>query len=183
MRKLIAAINMTLDANCDHTAGIADDELHKHYADLLSTVGAVLYGRATYQLMEYWRTVVENPTGNKEIDEFAIIMDKVPKIVFSRTLKNVDWASARLASGGLEEEVLKLKELADAGSKDIYVGSPGLIIALTNLGLIDEYQLCVHPVITSGGLPLFKEINKNITLKLLRTKTLGSGAIVLYYQT
>ena len=68
MGKLIAAINMTLDGFCDHTAMIADDELHEHYSDLISNAGALLYGRVTYQLMEYWRTVLENPTGNKPMD-------------------------------------------------------------------------------------------------------------------
>lgn len=65
MRKLIAAINVTLDGFCDHTAVIADEEIHQHYADLLRNAGAILYGRITYQLMEYWPTVVKNPTGNK----------------------------------------------------------------------------------------------------------------------
>ncbi|CAL1518580.1 dihydrofolate reductase family protein [Chitinophaga sp. MM2321] len=179
MRKLVAAINMTLDGFCDHTAGIADDELHQHYADLLSNAGTILYGRVTYQLMEYWRTVVENPTGNKAMDEFAVIMDCIPKIVFSHTLKNVEWESARLANRDIEEEVLALKQQS---GKDILVGSPGLIVALTQLGLIDEYQLCVHPVIIGKGLPLFKNINDKIILKLLKTKSFNSGAITLYYE-
>jgi dihydrofolate reductase len=179
MRKVIAAINMTLDGFCDHTAGIADDELHQHYSELLSSAGILLYGRITYQLMEYWRRVLKNPTGNKSQDEFAVMIDKIPKIVFSRTLKSIDWESAKLATHTLEEEVLKLRQ--EAG-KDIFIGSPGLIAALTQSGLIDEYQLCVHPVIVGKGLPLFKNINERILLKLLKTKKLGSGAIVLYYE-
>jgi dihydrofolate reductase len=98
MRKLIAAINMTLDGFCDHTAIIPDDEIHHHYADLLRTADIVLYGRITFQLMEYWQTVVENPTGNKATDEYALTMDHIPKIVFSQTLKNVGWESAKLAT-------------------------------------------------------------------------------------
>lgn len=170
---------MTLDGFCDHTAGIADEELHQHFADLIGNAGAILYGRITYQLMEYWRTVVENPTGEKATDEFAVKMDRVPKIVFSRTLKNLDWDSARLAERGIEEEVLELKQQS---GKDILVGSPSLIVALTQLGLIDEYQLSVHPVILGSGLPLFKNISDNITLKLLKTKSFGSGTITLYYE-
>jgi dihydrofolate reductase len=74
MRKLIAAMNMTLDGFCDHTTMIADDEIHEHYNELLSCADALLYGRITYQLMEnYWPTVVKNPTGNKPIDEFAVV--------------------------------------------------------------------------------------------------------------
>jgi dihydrofolate reductase len=131
MRKLIAAINMTLDGFCDHTAIIPDDEIHQHYADLLSKAGTVLYGRITFQLMEYWRTVVENPTGNKATDEFALIMDNVPKIVFSHTLQHVDWESAKLANRGIEEEVLELKQQS---GKAIFVGSRSLINTKTFSG-------------------------------------------------
>ncbi len=179
MRKLSAAINMTLDGFCDHTAGIPDEEMHQHYADLLSNAGAILYGRITYQLMEYWRPFVKNPTGTKEMDEFAVAIDKIPKIVFSHTLKNVEWESAKLANRDIEEEVLELKQQS---GKDILVGSPGLIVSLTKLNLIDEYQLCVHPVILGSGLPLFKNINEKIILKLVNTKTFGTGAIILYYE-
>jgi dihydrofolate reductase len=186
MRKVIAAINMTLDGFCDHTAIIPDDELHQHYGDLLSNGDAVLYGRITYQLMEYWKTVVENPTGNKAIDEFAVIMDKIPKIVFSHTLKNLEWESAKLASRDIKEEVLELKQSGPtsggSGSKDILVGCKSLIIQLMNLNLIDEFQLCVHPVIAGNGLPLFENINHRITLKLTSTKIFNSGAIILYYE-
>ena len=110
MRKLIAAINMTLDGFCDHTAGIPDDEIHQHYADLLSNADTILYGRITYQLMEYWRTLLENPSDEKSMNDFAIAIDKIPKIVFSHTLKNVEWESAKLANRDIEEEVLELKQ-------------------------------------------------------------------------
>src|SRR5438105_820922 len=141
MRKLIAAINMTLDGFCDHTAMIADEELHQHYTELLSSAGTLLYGRITYQLMEsYWPAIVKNPTGNKAIDEFAVAIDKVPKIIFSHTLKNTDpivsgWKSSKVANRDLKEVVLELKR---ESGKDIFVGSPGLIAALTQLALIDE---------------------------------------------
>lgn len=179
MRKVIAAINMTVDGFCDHTAVIADDDLHQHYAELLRNAGTLLYGRITYQLMEYWRTVVKNPTGNKATDEFAGIMDNTPKVVFSHTMKNVDWHSARLAKRRLEEEVLELRKQA---GKDIFVGSPSLIVSLKQLDLIDEYQLCVHPVTAGNGLPLFKETKDNTLLKLTKTKPFNSGAIILYYE-
>jgi dihydrofolate reductase len=178
MRKLIAAMNMTLDGYCDHTAMGADDEIHDHYAQLLRNSGAALYGRITYQLMEYWRSVIENPTGNKAMDDFAVTMDNIPKIVFSNTLKDVDWETARLATRGLKEEVLELKRQE---GKDILVGSPSLIVQLAQLGLVDEYQLGIHPTIVGGGLPLFKNITERIDLKLLKTKTFGCGAVFHYY--
>ncbi|HEV8285194.1 MAG TPA: dihydrofolate reductase family protein [Chitinophagaceae bacterium] len=181
MRKLIAAINMTLDGFCDHTAMIADDEIHQHYNELLSSASTVLYGRITYQLMEsYWPTVVKNPTGNKPMDEFAVTIDNIPKIVFSNTLKNVEWKTAKLAKRDIKEEVLELKQQA---GKDILVGSPSLIVTLMNLNLIDEFQLCVHPIILGSGLTsLLKNINDRINLKLLKTKTFSCGAITLYYE-
>ena len=180
MRKLIAAINMTLDGFCDHTAMIADDELHQHYNELLSNADTLIYGRITYQLMEsYWPTVVKNPTGNKPTDEFAILIDNISKIVFSRTLKNVEWKNSKLAKGGIKEEVLELKQQE---GKNIFVGSPSLIVALANLNLIDEFQLSVQPIILGNGLPLLKNINDRINLKLIKTKTFSSGQITLYYE-
>lgn len=179
MRKLIAAINMTVDGFCDHTAITPDEEIHQHYADLLSNAGTILYGRITYQLMEYWRDVLKNPTGEKSMDDFAVAIDKVPKIVFSHTLKNVDWETATLATRDLKEEVSTLQQQA---GKDIFVGSPSLIVALTNLNLIDELQLCVHPIIVGKGLPLFKNIQDSVHLKLLKTKIFAGGAVIFYYQ-
>ena len=130
MRKLIAAINMTLDGFCDHTAVIADDEILQHYNELLSNADTILYGRITYQLMEsYWPTLVKNPTGNKPTDEFAVLIDNISKIVFSHTLKNVDWKNAKLAKEGIKEEVLELKQSARR-DKNILVGSRSLIVAL-----------------------------------------------------
>lgn len=178
MRKVIAVMNMSLDAYCDHTLGVADGETHQHYAEVLRQAGAVLYGRITYGLMEYWRTIVEKPTGEKSTDEFAAIMDKVPKVVFSRTLETLDWESARLATRSLEDEIAALKQ---AAGKDIYIGSPGLIAQATNLDLIDEFQICIHPVIAGSGLVLFKNISENKILELVKTKTFGCGAVVMYY--
>jgi dihydrofolate reductase len=180
MRKLIAAINITLDGFCDHTAMTADEEIHQHYSELLSNSGAVLYGRITYQLMEsFWPTVVKNATGIKATDEFAVILDNISKIVFSRTLKNVDWKNVQLANKDIKEKVLELRQQV---GKNILVGSPSLIVTLTQLRLIDEYQLCVHPVILGNGLPLFKNINDRIKLNLLKSKTFRSGPITLYYE-
>jgi dihydrofolate reductase len=179
MAKLIAAMNMTLDGYCDHTAMIADDEIHDHYTDLLRSGGAVIYGRKTFQLMEYWKSVLENPTGNKSMDEFAAAIDNIPKIVYSRTLESVDWKNAELKREIVKEEILELKEHA---AKDIFVGSPSLIVALGNLGLVDEYQLGIQPTVLGSGLQLFKNVEDRIDLKLLKTKTFGCGAVFFYYE-
>ncbi len=184
MRKIIATINMTLDGFCDHTVLLPDEEIHQHYTELLSDADAILFGRITYQLMEYWQTLVKNPSGEKSMDDFAMAIDKIPKIVFSHTLKNADpiaigWESSNLANRSIEEEVLELKQQS---GKDILVGSRSLIIQLMKLNLIDEYQLCVHPVIAGTGLPLFENINDRTILKLIKTKTFSGGAVTLYYE-
>jgi dihydrofolate reductase len=180
MRKLIAAINMTLDGYCDHTAMIADDEIHEHYNELLRKADTLIYGRITYQLMEsFWPSIVKNPTGNKPIDEFAVLIDNISKIVYSRTLNNVTWKNSILKNEVIKDEILALKHQA---SKDIFVGSPSLIIALTQLGVIDEYQIAVQPIILGSGLPLFKNINDRVNLKLLTTKTFASGVVTHYYE-
>ena len=179
MKKVIAAFNMTLDGVCDHTAGIADEGLHQHYSELIDNAGVILYGRTTYQLMQFWQTLLQNPSGKKSMDDFAISIDKIQKLVFSNTLKDTGWDSAKLANRPLDEEVLELKKQS---GRDILVGSRSLIIQLLNSNLIDEFQICIHPVIEGKGLLLFDQIKDRILLKLIKTKSLNSGAIVLYYE-
>ncbi len=179
MRKVIAAINMTIDGICDHTAGIADEEVHEHYTDLIRNADSILYGRITYELMEYWRNLVANPTGEKSMDDFAIAIDSIPKIVFSKTLATVDWQTARLANQTLVEEVLALKQQT---GNNILIGSRSLIIQLLKLNLVDELQLCIHPVVQGSGMLLFENIEDRTLLQLVKTKTFKAGAIILYYE-
>lgn len=179
MAKVIAAINMTLDGFCDHTSMIADEETHQHYTELLSGAECILHGRITYKLMEYWPTLLKNPSGNKAMDNFAITIDKLPKVVFSRTLKHLEWETSRLATRDLKEEITTLKQ--ETG-KDILIGSRSLIAAALNLDLVDELQLCVHPVIAGRGLPLFENVNDRIDLIFLKTKKFGCGAVIFYYK-
>lgn len=179
MRKVIAAFNMTLDGVCDHTAGIADEELHQHYSELIDNGGMILYGRTTYQLMKFWQELLKKPSGEKSMDDFAISIDKIQKLVFSNTLADTGWDSAKLAKKPIDEEVLELKQQA---GKDILIGSRSLIIQLLNNSLIDEFQICVHPIIEGKGLRLFDQIKNRIVLKLVKTKSLNSGAIVFYYE-
>ncbi len=172
-------MNMTLDGFCDHQAMIANDEMHNHYTEMSSSVDTILYGKITYQLMEgYWPEVVKNPSGNKAVDKFAKFIDKISKIVFSSTLKSVKWKNSRITTKSLKKEITELKQQP---GKDILIGSPSLIVAATNLGLIDEYQLCVQPILEGKGLSLFKNIQNRVNLKLVKTKTFDFGGITLYY--
>ena len=182
MKKVIAVFNMTLDGICDHTAGIPDEEIHQHYTELLNQSDAILYGRTTFQLMEFWQTILENPSEEKSMNEFAVAIDNIPKIIFSHTLKNMAWKSAKLATKTLEKEVLALKQSGTSGSKDILVGSRSLIIQLINLNLIDEFQICIYPMLEGKGMQLFDKIKDRTIFRLLKTKIFNSGAIVLYYE-
>jgi dihydrofolate reductase len=179
MRKVIAAINVTLDGVYDHTAGIPDEEIHQHYTELLDNAGVILYGRITYQLMQYWQTLLKDPSGEQTMDDFAKAIDKIPKIVLSHTLKDVEWESAKLTNRTLEDEVVALKQQP---GQDILVGSRSLILQLMKLNMIDEYQLCIHPVVAGSGLLLFENINERTVLKLINTKTFSGGAVTLYYE-
>lgn len=178
MRKIIAVMNMTLDGNCDHTAGLPVEGMHEHYTELLNQADSILYGRTTFQLMEYWRTILKNPSEEKSTNDFAIAIDKISKIVFSHTLKDVEWDSARLSVKTPQEEVLELKQQS---GKNILVGSPSLIIQLMKLNLIDEYQFCVHSVVAGSGMKLFENIKDRTILKLVKTKTFGGSAVMHYY--
>ncbi len=179
MRKVIAATNITIDGVYDHTEGLADHEIHQHYAELLNSADLILYGRKTYQLMQYWQTLLTNPSGDETADNFARAIDKIQKIVFSHSLPTTDWDSAKLASSPLEELVSTLKQ--EAG-KDIFVGSRSLIMQLMNLNLIDEYQLCIQPVVAVKGSPLFDNVKERTMLQLTKTKIFANGAIILYYE-
>jgi dihydrofolate reductase len=179
MRKVIAAINMTIDGVFDHTAGLPSEEIHQHYTDLLDSADIILYGRTTYQLMQYWQTLINNPSGVKTADDFAIAIDKIQKIVFSHKLTNTDWESASVATKPIEELVRELKQQS---GKDILVGSRSLITQLLKLNLIDEYQLCVYPVVAGNGLQLFEHVNDRTIFKLTKTKIFTNGAIALYYE-
>lgn len=178
MKKVIAAFNMTLDGTCDHTTGIADEELHQHYAELIAHAGMILYGRTTYQLMQFWQELLKKPSGEKAMDTFAASIAKIPKLVFSNTLTDTGWESAKIAQKPLVETVIELKQQA---TKDILIGSRSLIIQLLNAKLIDEFQICIHPIIEGKGLKLFDDIKDSTLLKLYKIKSLKSGVTIFYY--
>jgi dihydrofolate reductase len=179
MRKVTFAINITLDGYCGHESGIADDELHEYFTGLLLDSGVHIFGRDTYQLMyPYWHDVAVNQSETEVINEFARTFDAIPKIVFSTTLKNVEWNNTTLLHSDLHEEIVKLK--AQPG-KDIALGSLKIASQVAGWGLIDEYHLVFHPVIAGKGPRLFESV-ENLVLKLVGTKTFRSGVIALHYK-
>ena len=158
-----------------------DDEMGAHSIEQLKTLGTLIFGRTTYELMaSYWAT----PDGIKSEPVVAGIMNNIPKIVFSETLKKVDdgpvWKNVTVFHEIKPEEVIKMKE---QGGGDIAIFGSGTIVQqFTNLGLIDEYRLIVNPLILGNGKPLFKDIKNKLNLKLLNTRVFKNGNVLLCYQ-
>ena len=182
MRPLRYSINVTLDGCCDHRVGIPDEELHRHHAANLARADALLFGRVTYQMMEEaWR----RPASGAWPDwmaawtiPFAETIDEAKKYVVSRTLDRVDW-NAELVQGDLGSAVEKLKEEPGTG---LAVGGLTLPLALADLGLIDEYEFVVLPVVAGHGPTLFAGLRERLDLTLVDRHELRSGAVVLRYQ-
>lgn len=178
MRPLRYSINVTLDGCCDHRGIVPDEELHQRAADMLAQADALLFGRVTYEMMEVaWRGAPTEPRP-AWMEPFARTINAARKYVVSRTLKHVDW-NAELVRGDLGTAVQQLKERP---GKAILTGGVTLPRALADLGLIDEYEIVVHPRIAGHGPTLFAGLAKPIDLKLVSRLEYGSGAIALRYQ-
>jgi len=180
MRNLIYAINVTLDGCCDHTKGIADDELLDHYTQLLGEIDLFVYGRKTYQLMvPYWPDVAKNPAETKASIDFARAFDAHNKIVFSRSLDGAEDKNTRIVGGNLRDEILKLKQQP---GKDILTGGVDIPSQLIELGLVDEYRVVVQPIIAGEGRRLLDQARlQKLRLKLVDSETLKSGCVALRY--
>src|SRR5215470_1007899 len=157
MRPLRYSINVTLDGRCDHRAMIADEDLHRHAADNLAQADALLFGRVTYEMMETaWRPVARanvRPGWMADwMEPFARTIDAAKKYVVSSTLERVDWNAELVRGGHLEKAVQRLK---DQPGKGLLVGGMKLPLTLAELGLIDQYELVVHPKLTGHGPKLF----------------------------
>jgi dihydrofolate reductase len=178
MRPLRFSINVTLDGCYDHRVGVPDEDLHRNAAALFEQADAVIFGRVTYELMESaWRAPFP-PSLPDWMLPFAKTIDASKKYVVSRTLERVDW-NAELLRGDLATEVRRLK--AEPG-KGLFVGGVQLAFALTNLGLIDEYQIVVHHVVAGHGPTLFAGLNERLALKLVGREEFRTGAVALRYE-
>jgi dihydrofolate reductase len=183
MRPLRYSINVTLDGCCDHRVGIPDEELHRHAAANLERADALLFGRVIYQMMESaWRLP---PPGDPLPDwmaawmvPFARTIDAAKKYVVSSTLDHVDW-NAELLKGDLGEAVRQLKQQPGNG---LLTGGVTLPLALADMGLIDEYEFIVHPVLAGHGPTLFAGLRERHILRLVDRQEFKSGAVVLRYE-
>jgi len=179
MRPLRYSINVTLDGCCDHRAIVPDEELHRRAAESIAQADALLLGRVTYQMMEAaWRAPAPADARPAWMEPFARTIDAAKKYVVSSTLERVDW-NAELVRGELATAVEQLKRQPGRG---LFVGGVTLPQALTELGLIDEYELVVHPRIAGHGRTLFAGLSKPVDLKLVGRHELRSGAVALRYE-
>jgi len=187
MRKVIVSMNMTLDG---YMAG-ADCELDWHFrrwneemarsvAEQLSRVDTILLGGVTYRGMaQYWTSNPVNLLAPREDLDVADMLNRYPKVVFSKSMSTVTWNNSRLAKRDLGEEVDELKHRR--GKDMIIYGSGNIVTALTKLKLIDEFRIWLHPVVIGCGKPLFKELTDNLTLHLFKTEKFSTGVVILYY--
>jgi dihydrofolate reductase len=179
---LTFSINVTLDGCVDHQEGIADDETHAFFTRLLDESGAMLWGRTTYEMMEsYWPAVAR---GDQEappaLREWAAKLEVKPKYVVSSTRKDFPWNNSHLLTGDLRAGVQKLKDATPAG---VLLGSGKLATALDRLGLIDEYELLVHPRIAGHGPTLYEGgLPSTVKLELVSAKPLRCGAVAMHYR-
>jgi dihydrofolate reductase len=183
MRKLIYSMGVSLDgfiAAPDGDIGWSapDEELHRFHNEQTREIIGHLCGRRLYQTMLPWETTDVAQWGQVEL-EFARIWKAIPKVVFSKTLANVE-GNARLAREGLAAEVAKFEDLPGDGV--ISVGGAGLAAEAIELGLVDEFRLFVSPLVLGGGTPYFPPLDHRINLELVETRTFGSCVVYSRYQ-
>jgi len=181
MRKVIFAINTTLDGCVDHTKQVADDETHEYFTDLLREGDLLVYGRKTYQLMvPFWPEVAKTQSMTKALNEFAKTFDSIKKIVFSRSLDSIEDRNTRIVHTNLHDEILKLKQ---EPGKNILVGGVSLPSQLIELGLVDEYVWRISPVVVGEGRRLLEGVSlqERLQVQLVESKVFKSGSVALRY--
>ena len=179
MQLLRYSINVTLDGCCDHRVGIPDEDLHRNAVENIAGAEALLFGRVTYEMMEAaWRAGAPTEGRPAWMEPFGRTIDAARKYVVSRTLKKVDW-NAELLQGDLKTAVQKLKEKPGKG---LFTGGVTLPLALAELGLIDEYEIVVHPRVVGHGPTLFAGLSKRLDLKLVSRQEFRSGAVAMRYE-
>jgi dihydrofolate reductase len=184
MRRVTYSMNVSLDGYIVGPDGRfdwtePDEETFRSWIDEIREVGVHLLGRRLYETMLYWETADQDPSLDDSQLEWAALWKPLPKVVFSTTLSAVQ-GNARLASGGLAEEIERLR--AEPGAGDIAIGGATLAAEAAASGLIDEYRTRVHPVLVGGGIPFFPQHERRVDLELVETRTFGSKVVYLRYR-
>jgi dihydrofolate reductase len=183
MGSLIYSMSVSLDGYVAGPEGeidwsAPDEELHRFHNERVREIGVHLLGRRLYETMVYWETAEEKESLGAPELEFARIWKALPKVVFSRTLDEVE-GNARLVRDGAVEEAARLKE---ESTQDLAVGGAGLARSLIEAGLVDVYQLFVIPVILGGGTPFFPTLEARVGLELIETRKFDAPALYLHYR-
>ncbi|GAA5030530.1 dihydrofolate reductase family protein [Streptomyces siamensis] len=184
MRSVTYSMNVSLDGyivgpDGDFNWTEPDEEVFRSWIDEIREVGVHLLGRRLYETMLYWETADEDPSLDDSRLEWAALWKPLPKVVFSTTLSAVQ-GNARLASGGVAEEIERLR--AEPGEGDIAIGGATLAAEAAASGLIDEYRVRVYPVLVGGGVPFFPRRERQVDLELVETRIFGSGVAYLRYR-
>ncbi len=182
MGRLVYALSVSLDGFIETPSrslewANIDDELHSFFNEQSRHIRTSLYGRRMYELMTaYWPTAEDDPAATPPMVEFARIWRDIPRVVFSRSLLEVD-AGSRLVHGDVVAEVTRLK----ASGLDMDVGGATLAGTLIRAGLVDEFRLFVHPILLGAGTRFFPPLDDHVELRLEETRMFGSGVIYLRY--
>ena len=184
MRRVTYSMSSSLDGYIVGPDGTFDwggpgEDVLRFWNDEIRGVGVHLLGRRLYETMLYWETADQDPSLDDIQLEWAGLWKPLPKVVFSTTLSAVE-GNARLASGGVAEEIDRLR--AEPGEGDIAIGGATLAAAAATLGLIDEYQVLVYPVLVGGGIPFFARNERRVDLELVETRTFSSRVVYLRYR-
>jgi dihydrofolate reductase len=194
MRRMILSMMVSLDgltARPDGDLGwfLSDARFEDEMLSLLRGVDAMMFGRVSYQLLaDYWPKAGKpgSPdapggfTSEARANEFARLMNSIPKVVFSRTLPEATWGPATLVRENIAEEVARMK--ARPGKDLVLFAGAGLASTFMNLDLVDEFRLMVHPVVLGRGIALFDKVEAELPLKLLKADTFPSGVVLLRYE-
>lgn len=181
MRKLIYAINITIDGCVDHAPMTPDETIYEYFSQLLREADLQVWGRKTYQLMvPYWPDIAKAQSESEAENEFARVFDSLDRVVFSRSLESVEDQKTRIVRTNLRDEMVKLKQ---ESGKNILTGGVDIPSQLIALGLVDEFRFIVHPVIAGVGRRLMDGVNlpQTLRMKLVETKTFPSGCVELRY--
>jgi len=181
MRKLVFAINITIDGCCDHAKLGGNEEVHEYHTNLLRDVDLLVFGRKTYQLMvPFWPDVAKNHSGQtKAMNQFAQAFDSVNNIVvFSQSLEKAEGKKTRIVRTNLQNEILKLKQ---EQGKNILTGGVNIPSQLIELGLVDEYHVVIQPLVVGEGTRLLEGISLEEKLNLVESKIFPSGCVALRY--
>ena len=184
MRSVTYSMGVSLDGyivgpDGDITAPPPDEEVWRLVTDETREVGVHLMGRRLYETMLYWETADPDPSLDDAEIAWAALWKPLPKVVFSTTLSAVQ-GNARLASGGLAEEIERLR--AEPGDGAIAIGGATLAAEAAALDLIDEYRARVYPVLVGGGIPFFPRRERRVDLELVETRTFSSRVVYLRYR-